>query len=388
MSNIIKLNSEQEKMLNDAYYEKKLLFGRDKLFYYLKDFPGHPTQVQVNQWLKDQQIHQLHLKQKRSTSLKPIVAQKPDTYYQIDLIDMGNNEYNGYRYILTLIDVFSRQAYCIACKNKTPYTITKKFAKLLNKLKGLDKGITRLQSDNGGEFTDSVFRDFLKENNIKQVFSKPGKPQTQGIIERFNGTLKNIIFKDISATNNKDWSSKLNEYIDSYNDTYHTTIKMTPNEAGNARGIAALKNIKKRAQQTTGRVHDDIEIGDNVRLKIFKGKLEKYSKPNWSRKVYNVTNIVQPREPYSSTKYFVDDGKKIAYSRNDIQKIVNVVKPPTRIRTIPESEWEVDRITEKKKVNGRMRYLVYWKGYDEPTWEPFQNVKETEAYDTFLKSTK
>ncbi len=60
MSNIIKLNNEQEKMLNDAYYEKKLLFGRDKLFYYLKDFPGHPTQVQVNQWLKDQQIHQLH----------------------------------------------------------------------------------------------------------------------------------------------------------------------------------------------------------------------------------------------------------------------------------------------------------------------------------------
>ncbi len=54
MSNIIKLNSEQEKMLNDAYYEKKLLFGRDKLFHYLKDFPGHPTQVQVNQWLKDQ----------------------------------------------------------------------------------------------------------------------------------------------------------------------------------------------------------------------------------------------------------------------------------------------------------------------------------------------
>ena len=188
--------------------------------------------------------------------------------------------------------------------------------------------------------------------------------------------------KDIAATNNYNWPSKLDDYLDSYNNSYHSSVKMTPNEV-NKRYMEAYNNIINNARHT-GENYYDLDVGDNVRVKINKSKLDKHSTQNWSDIIYTIDKIVQPRSPYASTKYFIE-GSKVAYSHNDLQKVTKTSKPPQSIKYVPEGEYEVDKITNKKKIKGAMYYEVYWRGYDDPTWEPYRNIKDTKAYQIYIK---
>jgi transposase InsO family protein len=378
------LTNDQIKLLKKKYYKEKNFFGRDKLFQLVKNEPGHPTKEQVGEWLKTQQIHQLHLKQKKSTILKPIVLKKPNTLYEIDVVDMGKYADGKNRYIFTMLDVFSRFAYGEVMTSKSENAILKAFKSMLNKI----DHITRLQSDNGGEFTNVAFKKFCTENNIRQVFTVPGKPQSNGIIERFNGTLKSMIQKEMSTTLNNEWSIKLQPLIDNYNNSFHDTIKMTPVEA-QVNTQKAFKNVETRAQKYTGRKYSDIKVGDKVRLKIFKGKLEKHSTVNWSMDLYEVEKIAQPKKSYNSTTYKLKNDPH-TYTRNDIQLITEVKKPPQKIREIADGEYEIDEILKKDKRDGKMHYLVKWRGYDAShnTWEKFNNIKSTSAYASFLKKLK
>lgn len=377
------LTKTQNDMLKKVYYKDKNYFGRDKLFYAIKNLENHPTQIQVNDWLKKQEVHQLHLKPKPSNILKPIITSKPYFLFQMDLVDMGKYAYNDERYILTLIDVFTKKAFVKALKNKTPENILNKFKRLYNKLKHNNIVIKRLQTDNGAEFKSDDFEDFLVKNDIKHIFSLPGRPQSQGVIERFNGTFKSLIHKTMVSENTKDWPSLLDKLTENYNNSYHSTIKIDPNHAAFNKTIV-YDNIQNNVKHS-GKSFTDIEKGDKVRLKLFKGGLGKYSTQNWSSTIYPIIRVQQPKLPYASTKYYIPH-TKTAYSHNDVQKITEVKKTPSSIKKIPEKEWEVDKITDQKKFNGLMKYKVYWRGYSDPTWEPFKYIKDTIAYGKYLKS--
>ncbi len=369
------LTKQQTQLLKKTYYTEKNLFGRDKLFKLLQAEPNHPTKEQVGEWLKTQEVHQLHLKQKRSNALKPVIVKKPDSLFEIDLIDMGEHSDEN-RYILTMIDVFSRFAFAEALEDKEAKSVLMAFKKISKDVK-----ITRLQSDNGSEFIDQGFKNYLASRNIKQFLTVPGKPQTNGVIERFNGTLKSMLQKDITATFDNNWSAKLQTYINNYNNSYHETIKMTPAQAKVNTGTA-FKNVTDTATKHTGRKIIDIKVGDTVRRKKFKGKLEKHSTVNWTHKTYIVEKVIQPTKPYYSTTFKLE-GIGHHYTRNDLQPITEIIKPSKKNRIIPEDEYEVENITEKKIVDGKTKYLVKWRGYDEPSWESHANVKDTQAYKTF-----
>ena len=79
----------------------------------------------------------------------------------------------------------SRFVYSQAMKNKTDVEALKAFKKIYTQSK-----IRAIRSDNGSEFINKKFVDFLKKNNIKQILSEAGKPQSNGMIERANATIK------------------------------------------------------------------------------------------------------------------------------------------------------------------------------------------------------
>ena len=106
---------------------------------------------------------------------------------------------NGYSWIINIIDMFSKFAWSIPIKNKTAKEVTESVAKFLSE----NKAPSILQSDNGSEFTSVLFKSLMKKYNIKQILSAPYKPQSNGSIERFNGTLKRWIFKHMTVYNSK-----------------------------------------------------------------------------------------------------------------------------------------------------------------------------------------
>ena len=153
---------------------------------------------------------------------------------------------------MTIIDVFSKKGFALALKNKTSISVIYAFKKLFPKLKAqvwakfhTDKFylfsrfysysqqlllsptpaspishsyfllplssiiLTSKTTDNGGEFINKDVKELYKAYKFKHLTGIAGRPQSQSVIERWNGTLKDTIMKDYTASDTKDWSSKL-----------------------------------------------------------------------------------------------------------------------------------------------------------------------------------
>lgn len=325
----IPLTDTQKDLLKEWFYEKKNFVGRDKLFQLIQDEPERPTRRQVQNWLNDQKIHQVHLIPKRSATIKPIIVSKPGFNYQIDLIDMGETADGDYRYIFTMIDSFSRKAYAEPLKNKDAETVWDAYDKIVkeNKLKP-----SIVMSDNGSEFM-AVLNKKLEGANIKHWTGTPGRPQSQGIIERFNGTIKKYIEQGISISKKKEWVRYLKTYIDNYNNTPRRTIKEAPNEVNDENKDLIAQRIRDRAAKMNINDKADLKVGDKVRKKIFKGKLDKYSKPNWSEDLHTISRVIKSKKPYIRTRYEIDDIRTgdpdyNNYGRLDVLKVSKVELPP------------------------------------------------------------
>ena len=119
---------------------------------------------------------------------KSVVNYIDDTW-SLDLLDM--NDYNpknnnGYRYIVVIIDNFSKFGWKTPLQNKYAQTITDEFSLIINKSK---RKPNLIETDDGKEFVNKIFNDFLKLNNIKRYSRYTSKGAV--FAERFNRTLRN-----------------------------------------------------------------------------------------------------------------------------------------------------------------------------------------------------
>ena len=86
----------------------------------------------------------------------------------LDMIDYRTKNNNGYRYILVVIDNFSKFGWVTSLRNKSSQTIVDEFSKIIINSK---RKPNLLETDDGKEFVNKIFNEFLKLNNIKQIFS-------------------------------------------------------------------------------------------------------------------------------------------------------------------------------------------------------------------------
>ena len=141
-------------------------------------------------------LHQLYMPSEESKELQSTVLNKPHEQIGIDLRDMSNYNFDNYKYILKAIDLYSKKSYARALKDKSQKEINKAIKEILK-----ESQPKSIRSDNGSEFISKDFKKILHDNNIKQVLSTPGLPQSNGNIERFNGILKNQQKNIINSSN-------------------------------------------------------------------------------------------------------------------------------------------------------------------------------------------
>ena len=183
------ITSKHLELLNTEFYTNMNFFGRDKLYNLLKDkYEDHPSRRQIADWLSLQEVNQLYHPSKGKAKDFKSSMTTPNTILAIDLVNMEKNEVRGFKYLFNGIDMSSRYVYSVAMKNKTDTEVLKAFKKIYK-----ESRIRAIRSDNGSEFINDKFKNFLKNNNIKQILSEPNKPQSNGMIERANATIKELI---------------------------------------------------------------------------------------------------------------------------------------------------------------------------------------------------
>lgn len=359
------LSLQQKEQLSDLYYKEKNFFGRDKLYKLAISKGLNISRRQIMDWLKDQEIYQRYLKPERAKTIQTTILSKPNKQIGIDLIDMQNKEYNKYKYILTAIDLFSKKAYAQPLKNKTDIETTKAMKKIINSIKG---DISSIRSDNGSEFKGEKFINLLKSKNIRQVFSLPYKPQSNGNIEKFNGILKKLINISLKTSNSRDWVSILPKLVDNYNNVVNSTTKKTPNEINEENYKEVHENIKKAVSSKRLTDKPKYEKGDKVRIQEFNNK----DGTKWSKDIYIVERIFKPRKTISRP-YYTLKGLTSKFYDNDLQLVSSV---ENQIES--DEEWEVSKIIKPSVINGIPGYIVRWKGYkpSDDTFEPRDKLLE------------
>ena len=165
---------------------------------------------------------------RRHFQRRRVEVKKIDDIWGADLVEMQewSKVNKGFRYMLNIVDVFSKYAWSVPLKNKTA-RVTLDALKLIVKQSGrIPKYIW---VDEGKEFYNSYTTAWLKENNIIR-YSTHGEHKS-AVVERFNRTLKANMWKRFTAENTRNWIDMLDKLMTDYNNKKHSTIKMTPVEA-------------------------------------------------------------------------------------------------------------------------------------------------------------
>ena len=136
----------------------------------------------------------------------------------------------GIKYLLCAIDLCSKYAFVIPLKDKKGISIVNAFNKII---KQSNRKPNKIWVDQEGEFYHNVFKKWLSDNDM--IMYSTYNESKSVVAERFTRTLKNKLYKHITATG-KNVYYVLEDAVNKYNDTKHSTTKMKPIDVGDVCG--------------------------------------------------------------------------------------------------------------------------------------------------------
>jgi hypothetical protein len=257
------------------------------------------------------------------------------------------NVNDGYKYILTLIDLFSRYAWAEPLKDKSANEVAAAFRRVFAK----GRKPQRLQTDDGREFDNRAVQHLLNIENIR--FFTVKSQFKAAVVERFNRTLKTKMWRYFTRTGNHRWVDLLPDFITSYNSAVHRSIGVAPIEVNNEiEHELWLRQERMGPQKVTQRnITITFRVGDQVRISVAKGVLIKGYLPNWTEQIYTVSEVLNTEPVQYKLQDYNNEQIRGSFYAAEMQKVV----PPER--------YAVERVIRTRKVRGRTQYFVKWHGY-------------------------
>ena len=285
------MSFNKEQILRKVYYNPKTGFqGIERLYKKANKIDPRIDREDAENFIKQQEIYQLHKEVHRKKEyLKTFVGHIAEQI-QIDLIDMKKySKHNeGYNWIITMIDIFSRYAFTIAVKSKSGKDVLNGFVKLMKQFhEKFGKYPKRVQADEGKGFFNINFNEYLKHKNI-EFFATESKKKAV-IVERFNRTLKNIMWRFMDEKGEKNWHDFLAEFTYNYNHSFHRTIGMRPIDVNEETYEKVFENLYGK---WTGKVAPPkFQIGDKVRVSRYKSTFAKGYEMTFHNEIYAIYKV-------------------------------------------------------------------------------------------------
>ena len=187
-----------------------------------------PKHVNTKLSPQNQQLaEELHKPIIKTFEKRKVHAAFKDNIWDADLADMQLlSRYNkGIRFSLCVTDIFSKYAWVLPLKDKRCVSIVAAFQSIVKQSNSKRKP-SKIWVDKGSDFYNNSFKKWLQDNDI--VMYSIHNEEKSVVAERFIRTLKSKIYKYMTSISKNVYIDKLDEIINEYNDTYHTTIKMKP----------------------------------------------------------------------------------------------------------------------------------------------------------------
>ena len=305
------------------------------------------TEKLIKSYLSNQASYSLHKSSRKNFTRNPTVVGGIDQQWQADLADMQAiaKQNNGVKYILTVIDIFSKYAWAVPVKNKGSNEMLEAFKSLFKK--SSPRIPQKLQTDAGKEFLNKDVQNYLKSKRIQHFVSSSDKKAA--VVERFNRTLKTRIWRFFTAHQTNKYIEKLDNFLKSYNNSFHRSIKMKPVDVKTKDEDRIWLTLYGKNWQ--GRRKSRIKTGSKVRISKVKGIFEKGYIPNWSEEHFKVKETISKGKPIYKLSDDLGDDIKGEFYEEELQPIT-------------ENRYLVEKVLRKRKSsNGTQEFFIKWKGW-------------------------
>ena len=304
--------------------------------------------------------YSLHKPVRKRFPTTPTLVFGPNEQWQMDLVDMQKlSKWNkGYKYMLTVIDVFSRVAWAEPIKSKS----TKEMLPALERVKKhFGTSPLRVQTDQGTEFLAKPVQAWFKKHGWHH-FVTLGDTKAS-LVERWHRTLKQRMYRYFTAHNTLRWWDVLPQLIRNYNNAFHRSIGMTPSNVKESNAEQVWNRLYRARYRPKRRPKPNLRVGDKVRLQKKHRPFKKGYLPGWTEEVFSVSNV--KKGPLPLYKVVEWDGTPIqgTFYEQDLQKV----------QLDEKSLFRVEKVMKRKKG----QVLVRWKGWPSKydSWIPSSAAK-------------
>ena len=341
----------------------------------------------IRKWLSKQEVYTLFKQARRKFKQNEVPAVGIDYQFEMDLADMGSyaEENKGFKFILAVMDTFSRFGWTRAIKSKSAEEVSKAMASMLNE--GRKSSIAR--SDKGGEFRSKKMTKVLDDAGVKQIFAQ--NSQKASSIERFIKTIKGRIVKDMYQRQNREWLSRLDDITRGYNARVHSSTGQAPKDItkSNEDRSRLVQYLKKRERlhgvspkienKKVGKIEDGTE--DNKKITTSRSKLssKRRNKRRLKFKTDDIVRISYLKDKFSR-QYDEQNSHELfkvvrGFFRDDIpvykikdwlgEPIVGTFyQPELTLAAEPENDsYKIDKILKSKTVGKKKQYFVSYLGW-------------------------
>ena len=344
--NVLYLNMLKPIDMNDKINHKMLrtIIGTKRKHYGL----GVPI-------MSEELANELHKPIRRNFKKRRVISNHVDDIWAADLVDMQyySRSNKGFKYILMVIDVFSKYGWAIPLKNKSAAEIVCAFTEIWN---SEQKPPKFLWTDKGKEFDNKKFRKLLEEKNVHMYWTE--NEEKSSVVERWNRTIKSKMWRYFTKNRTGVYIDVLPEIIEKYNNTYHHSIKCTPSDARKQSMYQHVFNALYNDDSLYAnslRPPPKYKIGDQVRISKLKKKFEKGYTANWTEEVF-IIQKVQSTIPYT---YKLKDTK---------DEIVKGTFYEPELQLAKQTTFRIEKVLRRRtNKDGKREIYVKWVGYS-PTF--------------------
>lgn len=292
-------------------------------------------------------VNELHKPARRHYPRRSVVILGLHDLWQADLVEMipyaRQNE--GFKYLLTVINCMSKFAWAIPLKNKSGEAVTEAFETILK----TTTPPANLQTDSGGEFHNRYFKLLMKRYNINHYSTYSEKKAS--IVERFNRSLKTLMWKQFSRQGNYKWLSILKKILQIYNTKIHSTTGKRPKDF--TIGDEPLFLLKRHKTTKAIDRREKFKIGDSVRISLVKGAFAKGFLQNYTNEVFTISKVLKTSPVTYILKDHFQEELKGSFYEQELQK--------TRVPDL----FLVEKVIKRRKgKGGKLEHFVKWHGLD------------------------
>jgi hypothetical protein len=291
--------------------------------------------------IKKQVVDEIHKQARINFPRRRVIVKSLNDLFQADLVEMipYSGENNGFKYILVVINCFSKFVWAFPLKTKTGYEVVENMEKVFKQQQPKN-----LQTDMGKEFFNKTFQLLMKKYNIHHYNTYSEKKAS--IVERVNRTLKNLMWKEFNYHGHYRWINLLDNIVQKYNNSKHRTIGMKPSEVKKKHEKKLLNTVYNRIKIVN--LSSKFHVGDHVRISKTRGVFDKKYMPNWSTEIFTIKKILLT----NPNTYLLQDYQKQDIKGCFYQQQLQKVKHP--------DVYLVEKILRRKNN----KVFVKWLGFD------------------------